>query len=211
MLGACLLLSLAWQVYVYHLIGFSHSWQPLFASYYHSLFGRFFEFALGIAAAHLAVHPLKKQNLIAFLAILILFAPALYYSTHISRFGPLMDQTWGVIFTSFILLCHSVRSHRIWKTTVFRILAWLGGFSYSLYLMQILAKNFAGSIVSFLRTENFGFLTRHDLFAHMIFSLPLAIAFGWLFYLIFEKKDSALNRAIQSWSFFRFPESKKSA
>ena len=132
---ATLAVSLVWQIAVFRHLGFSLYWTPFLATFYHALPARCFEFAAGMTAAALVARPAAGQVRWAALTAAVLLVPALGFVLRVSRFGPLCDQAWGVIFACILVLLARVPDH-VFERRGLRSLVWLGTISYSVYLIH---------------------------------------------------------------------------
>jgi peptidoglycan/LPS O-acetylase OafA/YrhL len=136
-LSAAFLVSLAWQIMCYHKLGFATVWTPIYSVYYHALPARCFEFALGMAAASFCARPRPKQSRIAIAILAALTIPALWFVLTVSRFAPLIDQIWGVIFAAVLILLSRIPDTVFDRNAVGRFFVWIGTISYSIYLVHM--------------------------------------------------------------------------
>lgn len=85
-----------------------------------------------MAAAQIVVQPSQQARRRARWSVLLLTPGALLLVLAYTRFGVMLDQTWGVIFASLIIvaLTHPGR------LPMPRLLVWLGVRSYSIYLIH---------------------------------------------------------------------------
>ena len=180
-LAGTLLVSLGWQLFCFHRFGFSLYWTPELAVYYHALPARCFEFAAGMTAAYFVTCPIAAQKRVALFSILLLIVPALYFVLIVSRFGPLCDQVWGIIFAATLVLLGQVSDARFQQNLGLRCLVWIGAISYSVYLMH-------GVFVGILAPNLFhvpGRLDRDYLIG--LAQIPVIVGFCYLFHLAFER------------------------
>lgn len=172
-----LVLSLAWQMVVYANYGPSLDWTVQLATPYHALPARLFEFLAGMVAAHFVTRPQPNQVRIAVAVIAILIAPAIFYVHWVSRFGPLLDQTWGLIFAALIVAMGQISNHRFEFPSALGVLNWVGGISFSLYLVHVPVfklfpwRDSSDSIIIAIALAKIG----------------VAIGVAYVFYLLFEK------------------------
>lgn len=178
-LAVAFAVSLSWQVLAYFSQGLSEHWSSDLAAWYHALPARVFEFLAGTAAAHFVMHPRPGQTRLAVVVAAVLAMPALYYAGWISRFGPLLDQLWGVIFAAGIIaLSHMSNRHFEWPSPL-GALNWVGGISYSVYLVH------SPLFVQLRwRDPEFGATLVVALAAVKI---AMAIGVGYVFFLLFER------------------------
>ena len=135
-LGATFVVCVAWQSLVYRNLGFSLAYVGPFPLWYDALPGRCFELVAGMAAAALVARPLPRQERWAALIGLLLVGPAGWFVLDVSRFGPLSDQAWGVIFACAIVLLARVPDHIFERRGLSAALVWVGTISYSVYLIH---------------------------------------------------------------------------
>ena len=136
-LAITFVIAVAWQALVFTRLGISSGWTPTLGTWYHALPGRCFEFVLGMIAASWVVGPVNSTLVRrCALTLAILLVPSFYYVLNVARFGPLIDQAWGVIFACSLVLLHQVPERYFRKFLVLRFLTWTGVFSYSIYLLH---------------------------------------------------------------------------
>ena len=138
-------------------------------------------FAGGMAAAYFVARPRAGQARIASMLIGVLIVPALYFVLEISRFGPLCDQVWGVIFAAALVLLERVPGVRFQRSPVLRLLVWIGAISYSIYLMHGI---FIGILASklFHAPEKLG----QD-YCIGLAQIPVVVGLCYVFHLLFER------------------------
>jgi peptidoglycan/LPS O-acetylase OafA/YrhL len=181
-LGATFGVSLVWQLYVYHRLGFSFDWSPLYAVYYDALPSRCFEFAAGMTAAALVSRPALGQTRCAGVLAIVL-APVCYMTImHVSRFSPLAPQMWGVLFASVILLARRLPSKLFEANGGLSWLTGLGVISYSVYLIH-------QPLLSLLSPPMLQSLCTSHLLATVLSlaRIPIVIGLGFLFHVAFER------------------------
>ena len=192
--GGALVVSVVWQsVLVPHVIvldGRPLATQPWTtqAVWYNALPGRWFEFAMGMAAAAFVVRPRRGQLAVAAALFAVLVPPAVWLESHRGWFGPLQDQMWGVAFASLLVLATATPPW-LARTAVLRLTAWGGGISYSIYLIhepllrlsQLLLARF--DVPSGVRLPLFLFC-----------GLPLLVALGFGFHLVAERPFMSAKR-----------------
>ncbi len=180
-LASTFLVAVIWQSLCFRHFGFSRVWTPELAVYYHALPGRCFEFAAGMAAASFVARPQPGQGRIALALILIPLVPALYFVSEVSRFGPLCDQAWGIIFAATLVLLGHVPDARFQRSAWLRSLVWVGAISYSVYLLH-------QPLISLLSLRQLH--VQESVaggFAEGLFRIPLLVGIGYLFHLCFER------------------------
>lgn len=180
-LAGTFLVALVWQTLCFQHLGFSLIWPPKFAVYYHALPGRCFEFAAGMVAASFVARPRPGQARIALALILVPVLPALYFVSEVSRFGPLCDQVWGVVFASTLVYLCGIPNTLFERNLVLRCLVWLGAISYSVYLIHLPFIWFISPQVMHLPSSLSGDYTAG------VLRLPILVCLGYLFHLAFER------------------------
>ena len=158
----------------------------------YSVFGRCFEFALGMFTASLVArwHEEQKNPLRwtdgLLLAVII---PAAILDGRHGHFQTLTDAMWGLVFAALILggsRAHA-RTHRFLSN---RTLVSLGIFSYSIYLIHLPLILLLGSYarVHFHNTGQVLFM--------LLVAAPLMLVLGYLFHLLFEKPFMTAPRIV---------------
>ena len=158
----------------------------------YSVFGRCFEFALGMFTASLVArwHEEQKNPLRwtdgLLLAVII---PAAILDGRHGHFQTLTDAMWGLVFAALILAgsrAHA-RTHRFLSN---RTLVSLGIFSYSIYLIHLPLILLLGSYarVHFHNTGQVLFM--------LLVAAPLMLVLGYLFHLLFEKPFMTASRIV---------------
>lgn len=174
---AVLTLSLLWQLVAYLDYGFSLHWTAQVAVGYHALPARVFEFLAGMVAAHFVTHPHLQQVRIAGAIIVLLLPPAVFYVGWISRFGPLLDQLWGVIFAAMMVAMSHVNNHKFEFPSLLGALNWVGGISFSIYLVH--SPLF---VLLSWRNPNYNDVAIIALaFAKVLIGIGLGYGFYWVF------------------------------
>lgn len=200
------LVAVSWQTVVWLKYGFSLQWQAPLAVAYHALPARCFEFAAGmIAAAVVArsrgrvagagevqqagglrygrpeVCATRRAKVRAALLVFALAGPALWFVLSVSRFGPLCDQVWGIIFASAVVLL-STLPQAVWSGSGLRWLTALGTVSYSVYLVH-------QPLIQFLAPEHLHISATSASTAavFMVLRLAIAVAIGVVFFHLLEK------------------------
>ena len=158
----------------------------------YSVFGRCFEFALGMFAAAMVSrwHTEQKSPLRwtdgLLLAILV---PAAILDGRHGHFQTLTDAMWGLVFAA-LLLASSRPGALVHRMLSNRALVSLGIFSYSVYLIHLPLVLLLGDYGS----RHFS-NTGQVLFA-LLFVAPLMVALGYVFFLLFEKPFLTAPRAV---------------
>ena len=176
MLTATFVIAVIWQTAIFFHLGVSHYYSPVLAVWYHALPGRCFEFAVGMTAAAIAARPKPHVVRYAAITICVLVVPAIGYAVFVSRFGPLLDQIWGVLFGCSLVLLQRVPSWHFQSNVALRALTWVGSISYSLYLTHRL-------VFYYIHLHG-----RSDpaLVLWTFARIGLAIAVSYFFFLMFE-------------------------
>ena len=184
---AVFVLSLAWQMAAYFYQGLALHWNAPTATMYHAIPARLFEFLAGMVAAHLVMRPQPNQVRIAIVVIATLIAPAIFYAGWVSRFGPFLDQMWGLIFAALIVALGPVPNHRFEFPSALGVLNWVGGISFSLYLVHVPVFK----LLSWRGSNDSAII------AIAVVKILIAIGVGYGFYLLFEKPFLRTNQAKQ--------------
>ena len=176
-----LLIAIAWQSMCYFRLGLSMGWTSDYGVLYDALPGRCFEFAAGIAAALLVARPRLGQSQKALVVWLLALVPGLLAVLFVSRFGPLIDQIWAVVFASILVWLASTSNARFERIALLRSIVWLGTISYSVYLVHqpliaIISPHKMHLPATAVGTILAGFVR-----------LPILVGIGYLFHLLFEK------------------------
>ena len=129
-------IAVLWQGWAYHRLGFSWNYVSSTVFIYDALPGRAFEFACGMTAAYFVAKPQPGQYKIAAVLLAIMLVPGLWYVMEISRFGPLLDQIWGVAFGCLLVLLSRIDDSFLVRNRIGSALVWIGTISYSLYLIH---------------------------------------------------------------------------
>lgn len=180
-LAGTFVVAVIWEFACWRRLGFSMIDTQQFSVYYHALPGRAFEFAAGMAAAFFVARPRPGQARVALALVLLPLLPALYYVVKISRFGPLCDQLWGVIFAALLVLLCRVPDAYFERRPLLKGLTWLGAISYSVYLIH-------QPLIWIISAHRLHFpSTPQGYFEAGLLRLPLLIFLGYLFHLLFER------------------------
>jgi len=174
-------ITIFWQIICFHRLGFSMAWTNEYAVWYHALPGRCFEFAAGMVAAFFVARPRAGQEKIAGLLVVVLLGPALYFVLKVSRFGPFCDQAWGLIFAGSLVLLRGIPVSHFDTQPLLRGLVWTGTISYSIYLMHQPLISIISPHMMHLPETLSGYYVAGFL------RLPLLIAIGYGFHLLFER------------------------
>jgi len=173
--------AVVWQLAAYLRYGLSPEWQPSLAVAYHALPARWFEFTAGMVAAACVARPKPIHARIAVTSAAILIGPALWFVCKVSRFGPLCDQAWGVIFASAVVLLARVR-HGAFTHPCLRWMTLLGTVSYSVYLIHqplfglLLPENLHLAVADWMSVLLFGGVR-----------MLLVTALGVVFFILLER------------------------
>ena len=149
-----------------------------------SVFGRAFEFALGMFTAMLVSrqHAAKKWLLVPadFVVLGVVLAVSVL-QRHGGDFQPLDDAKWGLLFAALILGASRTNSvlHRVLSGP---LIVRLGIFSYSVYLVH-LPLIFALAAL----TQRRHFSNTADVLFYVLLVAPLMLGVGYVFHLLFEK------------------------
>ena len=149
----------------------------------YSVFGRGFEFALGMFMALLVARQHAEQkSLVLWMDYLLLavVVPAAILDGRHGHFRALTDAMWGLLFAA-LLLAGSRAETRLHRALSHRLLVWLGVFSYSVYLIHLPLVIALGGY-GLGRFSN----TRQALFMLFVVA-PLVLGLGYLFHLLFER------------------------
>ena len=149
----------------------------------YSVFGRCFEFALGMWTASMVArwHDEQKNPLCwtdgLLLAVII---PAAVLDGRHGHFQTLTDAMWGLVFAGLILAGSrpGSRTHQFLSN---RVLVALGIFSYSIYLIHLPLIMILGryAVGHFQNTGQVLFM--------LLVAVPSMLALGYIFYRLFEK------------------------
>ena len=177
-LAVTFLIAVGWQTLAFGRLGATLSWGADTAQWYDALPGRCFEFAIGMSAAALVARPISRLNLrrCALIASALVL-PALGCVWKIAMFAPLIDQVWGIIFGSMLVLLHQVPETHFRNNFGLRALTWTGVISYSLYLIHNL-------IFRFIVLPEISDL---KLILWVTLRILVAILAAWIFFQMFER------------------------
>ena len=149
----------------------------------YSIFGRGFEFAIGMFTALLVARqhaeqksPVRWVDGLVLVAITVL---AILDSRH-GHFQTLTDSMWGLLFAA-LLLASSRSKTRLHQALSHRLLVWLGLFSYSVYLIHLPMVIVLGGY-GLARFPNTG-----QVLFMLFLVAPLMLGLGYLFHLLFER------------------------
>ncbi|MCE3245402.1 MAG: acyltransferase [Arthrobacter sp.] len=173
-------ISIAWQLAVLTRLGIYPEW-AVGATWYHALPGRCFEFAAGMAAAALVARPHPKQTRLAILSGCVSLPVALFLTYKVSRFAPLFDQCWGLLFAASIVTL-AAAPPALFENRVVRAFGWFGTVSYSVYLIHQPLLRYMRDWVAALNLPPAGVF----LFLVLVV-IPALAALGYLFHLAFER------------------------
>jgi peptidoglycan/LPS O-acetylase OafA/YrhL len=191
MLAMTLAVSVIWQaVIVPHvlppvqLFEGHYIWGDL-ASRYYALPGRWFEFAAGMTAAAMVVRPVRYQAWIATGLMLLAMPIAIKLVFPINplggQFGVARDQLWGITFASLLVLIASVPP-RVWHNPLVRAIDWIGGISFSIYLIHQPFLQITRHLV-----DHFNIPLTHRLPWLLLVAMPILIGMSFCFFWLFER------------------------
>ena len=150
----------------------------------YSVFGRAFEFAVGMLAALLVARrqsgrPWRLRPADYALAAAVV-AAAVVDGRH-GHFQTLTDAMWGLLFGALLVGASAAGSvlHRVLSK---HLLVNLGIFSYSVYLIHLPLVMALGAAVERRHLSN-----ALEVVIQLLFVVPLALGLGYLFHLLFEK------------------------
>jgi len=149
----------------------------------YSIFGRGFEFALGMFTALLVARQHAEQRSLVlwtdYLLIAVVVPAAILDGRH-GHFRALTDAMWGLLFAA-LLLAGSRSETRLHRVLSHRLLVWLGLFSYSVYLIHL-------PLVIGFGDYGLGQFSNTGRVLFMLFVvIPLVLGLGYLFHLLFER------------------------
>lgn len=174
--------AVLWQGAAFFKYGLSMQWGSDMATAYHALPARCFEFALGMCAAALVAAPHPSHRRRAWMLIGSVLVPALWFVFFVSRFGPLLDQAWGVIFASLIVILAGVPHAAFASWARLRWLVALGTASYSVYLIhQPLIGLFEAGHFSLSDANSYGFI------GFALLRLVIIVGLGVGFFALIER------------------------
>ena len=149
----------------------------------YSIFGRGFEFALGMwTALMVARHYAERKSPLLWADALLpgVVVPLAIFDGRHGQFRTLTDAMWGILFAA-LLLAGSRAETRLHRALSHRLLVRLGLFSYSVYLIHLpLVIALGGYGVG--RFSNTG----RVLFM-LLMVVPLVLGLGYGFHLLFER------------------------
>ena len=149
----------------------------------YSIFGRGFEFALGMFTALLVARQYAEQkSAVRWVdgALIGVIVPLAILDGRHGHFQTLTDAMWGLLFAA-LLLAGSCSETRLHRALSHRLLVWLGLFSYSVYLIHL-------PLVAMLGSYGVGRFSNTGQVLFMLFLVaPLMIGLGYVFHLLFER------------------------
>lgn len=175
LLSLTFVIAVLWQTAVYARLGLRLDWNSQYGTWYHALPARAFEFALGMFAAALVARPPHWLTSRSTVLLLLVLVPAIWYGGFVSRFGPLLDQTWGVLFACVLVLCHQIPASRIRRNWLLRALVGIGTISYSLYLIHSLLF----MLIHLPETQDWHRVPL--MLGRMLLAIAVGVAFFWAF------------------------------
>lgn len=149
-----------------------------YAILYESVPGRWFEFAAGMVAAELVRRGAPAPRARLALASALWIPVATWVHVIDVWAFPLDRVVCGASFGCFLWLASSARAP--WSTAPARALAWIGGLSYSLYLVHQ-PLLIALSPLALARGLDAAAA------AGLLLGVPLSIGVAWLFFAVFER------------------------
>lgn len=174
-------IAVLWQSWAYSHLGFSWSWTPKIALFYHALPGHAFEFACGMTAAYFVAKPRQGQYKFAACLVIAALVLGVWYAVFLSRFGPLLDQIWGVVFACVFVLFSQISDGTFIRHRFAALIVWIGTISYSLYLVHYsLIMLTLPPVFHLPNTQATGF-------ALGLARMPLLLGVAYLFHLAFER------------------------
>lgn len=147
----------------------------------YSVFGRCFEFALGMFAALLVARQHTEQKWLLRPVDFVVAAGVIGGAVLDGRFGDfqtLTDAAWGLLFAALLLAGSRPRSF-VHRALSQKHLVHLGIFSYSVYLIHLPVVLLMGQ-----------YAARHSnsfQIAFMLLTAPLMVGLGYVFFLLFER------------------------
>ncbi len=184
--------ALGWQLMAFQKYGLSLEWGADLATMYHALPARCFEFVLGMAAARWVASPRVAHARTASWLIALLILPASWFVSSVSRFAPLSDQVWGIVFASGVVLLARVPFSFFENRSPLRLLVSLGAISYSVYLIH-------QPLIGMLTPEHFSIevTDRYSFIVFGLLRLAAIIGIGLGFFALLEKPF--IRHAVQPW------------
>ncbi len=153
-----------------------------------NVFGRCFEFAVGMFAANCVSKWITTNRfqlrIYDFAAIALALwevrKPILNPHDDPARLGAMIDISWGVLFGTLVIV--SSRTHSLQKFLTIPVLVWGGEISYSVYLVH---AHLLGLLLYIFDFANWP----HGLaaFGEILIALPLCFVVGYVFFCFFEK------------------------
>jgi peptidoglycan/LPS O-acetylase OafA/YrhL len=113
----------------------------------------------------------------------ILVIPALWFVLCVSRFAPFIDQTWGIIFASTLILLSAIPDSKFAGNALGRAFVWLGTISYSVYLLH----------EPLIRVVTPAIMHIHEPYIAGIVRIPILIAVGYGFHRVVERPFMRLS------------------
>lgn len=152
-----------------------------------NLFGRCFEFAMGMFAA-LCVSkwiatgrfPLRIYDLLAIVPALWKVQMPIFDPHNAPRLGATIDIAWGILFGTLVII--SSQSFSLRRLLAFPLLIWAGEISYSVYLVHAHVLLLLIYVLSYLKCPS-GVLP----VAEILIVIPLCFVVGYAFFYFFEK------------------------
>jgi len=158
-----------------------HDWASA-AVWYYSLPAQWFTFGAGMVAAVLVARPSRDYYRPAIAAACCAGALGLLLLARAGQFGMVRDQLFAVAFAALIVALSRHGAAAAWNGRALRSVIWVGGISYSLYLIHQPVVHYTGTLVD--RVTGNGEIR---LAIFLLAALPCLIATGYVFHLAFER------------------------
>jgi peptidoglycan/LPS O-acetylase OafA/YrhL len=164
----------------------TETWDDLFPLV-NSVFGRCFEFAMGMLAAACisdwlttGKFPLRVYDLLAIVPALWKVEPSIFDPHSAARLDPAFDISWGVLFGVLVILCSQDGAAR--RVLAFPALVWAGEISYSVYLVH---GHVLLGLIHLVKAAKYSVVTLAAV--EMFIMVPLSFGIGYVFFWLFER------------------------